>query len=166
MVYEFKSGSRFHGDAEAIYREIEAIGESATPDEVVKRAQLKKSAMHKCFTWDDVEASQNWRRHQARRLMASIIMYEAPVEESPEPLVLMRAFENVTVNPETGDRGYVTRDQVIRSPDWVEEVRAELLVKIDSVEKHLGTYEDIETLRRPVQEIRSRIRKARELVTI
>ena len=40
MVYQFKSGSRFSGDAEAVYREIESIGEYRTPREVWQKARL------------------------------------------------------------------------------------------------------------------------------
>ena len=166
MVYEFRKGSRFSGDPEAIYKEIVSIGESRTPDQVVKKAKAVKSSMHRCFDWDDTAASTNWRRHQARQLMGSIIMFEAVVQEDePEEPVIMRAFENVTTDGETGKRGYVTREQVIQTPDYAEEVKAELLAQIDSFENHLKTYEDVESLKRPVQEIRSRIRKAKELVT-
>lgn len=166
MVYEFRQGSRFHGDAEAIYKELKKLGESITPDKVVMTARKEKSHMHHCFDWDDSEAGQNWRRHQARMLIGSIIMYEDVQETEPEPPIVMRAFENVTTDDKTGQRGYVTREQVIYNPDYVAEVKAELLSQIDSFEKHLQTYEDVESLRQPVQEIRSRIRKAKELVTV
>jgi len=163
MVYDFKEGSRFNGDAEAIYGEILSVGEHATPQDVVKKAKLKKSAMHHCFEWDNEIAGDNWRFHQARRLIAAIVIYDKPETEGIEP-VIMRAFENVTIDSDSNTRGYVTREQVIVNPDYLEEVKAEIVSAIDDFTKHLNTYKDVHGMERTVQRIVDRVGSAKELI--
>ena len=42
-----------------------------SPSIIVQSAKRKKSPLHKLFDWDDTEASQKWRLHQARILIVN-----------------------------------------------------------------------------------------------
>ena len=44
------------------------------PEDVVKEAEDENSPLHPYFTWDDDEASRQWRLHQARALIRHIVV--------------------------------------------------------------------------------------------
>ena len=64
----------FKADAETVYKEITALGDSFSPEQIVEAAKNEKSELHKCFTWDDTVAAENWRKHQARVLVAQLVV--------------------------------------------------------------------------------------------
>lgn len=52
------------------------------PDKVVEFARNPKTALHKCFEWDDDKAADRFRRDQAEKLIARVTVI---VEGSTEP---------------------------------------------------------------------------------
>ena len=46
-----------------------------SPSIIVQSAKRKKSPLHKLFDWDDTEASQKWRLHQARILIVLSLIH-------------------------------------------------------------------------------------------
>lgn len=100
-VYQWKSGSRVKGDAQAIGEELASI-DKLTPESVVKKARSKRSAMHECFTWDDDKAAHQWRLQEARHVVNAIVV----VAEADEQIEA-RVYESVVINDE---RQYVPRD--------------------------------------------------------
>lgn len=66
--------------APKVYQEIVSIGDSATPEQIVEAAKDEKSELHKCFTWDDTEAANNWRKQEAR-----LIRHFLKIESETDP---------------------------------------------------------------------------------
>lgn len=64
----------FKADAEAVYSEIVALGDSFSPEAIVEAAKDEDSELHKCFEWDDTKAAQKYREHQARVIVASLVI--------------------------------------------------------------------------------------------
>ena len=64
----------FKADAETVYKEIAALGDSFSPEQIVEAAREESTELHKCFTWDDTVAAESWRRHQARMLVAQLVI--------------------------------------------------------------------------------------------
>lgn len=62
--------------------EIDSIGESATPAQIVDKARDERTELHKAFEWRDDVAAESWRRSQARKLCSNLIIYRQ--EASPE----------------------------------------------------------------------------------
>ena len=77
-------------DKEAVKKELELIVKkegSLSPHKVVEFAKDKKTALHEYFEWDDTEAAQQWRIHQARmliRVVVTIIPFEGKEIECRE----------------------------------------------------------------------------------
>ena len=70
--------------------EIESLGE-ITPERVLGYAERhKNSELHKCFEWDDSEASRKYRLNQANQILCSI-----SIEIKEEPKVTQRVYVNV-----------------------------------------------------------------------
>ena len=73
----------FKADAEAVYKEITALGDSFSPEQIVEAAKDEASELHKCFTWDDTIAAENWRKHQARVLVAQLVVKTETSDNKP-----------------------------------------------------------------------------------
>lgn len=72
-------------DAAEVHAEIETLRvrvKVLTPDDIVEAARDESSAMHRLFEWDDTVAAAEYRREQARGLIASIVVSHA--DEAPE----------------------------------------------------------------------------------
>ena len=73
----------FKADAETVYKEITALGDSFSPEQIVEAAREEGTEVHKCFTWDDTVAAENWRRHQARVLVAQLVIKTETTDREP-----------------------------------------------------------------------------------
>jgi len=135
MVYNWKSGSRFGGDAQKIGDEIGGL-EDITPAAIVKSASRKKSALHECFTWDADEAAKQWNLHEARMLVCSIVTV---VEVQDEPIEF-RAFESVIVDEK---RRYVGAEEIISNVDLRTQVLGEIRAGIGSLAQKARVYEHL-----------------------
>lgn len=87
----------FKADAEAVYKEITALGESFSPEQIVEAAKDENSELHKCFTWDDTVAAENWRKHQARVLVAQLVIKTETTDKEP---VAVRVIASTNVRNE------------------------------------------------------------------
>ena len=66
-------GTKYKGDPQKVYEEIQSIGDSYTPREILAYARNNEnSELHKCFDWDDTTAAEKWRIHTARIICCSL----------------------------------------------------------------------------------------------
>lgn len=86
-------------------------------DDVLQEAQDESSILHKHFEWDDTEAAAQYRKHQARALIARCKI--TMVETSP---VEIRAFVSLPTDREAGG-GYRLTSEVVNN----EYMKAEML---------------------------------------
>lgn len=70
------------------------------PERVVKEAKKKSSPLHKHFTWDNDEAANKFRIHQARLLIRTVTI-TVTIQHEEQPV---RAFHSLA--SETGETGY------------------------------------------------------------
>ena len=59
-----------------IRQELEQIARkkgTLNPHDVVNFARNSRTALHKCFIWDDSKAAEQWRLHQARNIIRLIV---------------------------------------------------------------------------------------------
>jgi Holliday junction resolvase-like predicted endonuclease len=81
-IYTFREGSRFQKGASAIPHaageRLEALRQQAegelTSSAVVNDARSQGSPLHSFFEWDDTEAAEQYRLHQARNLIRSVVV--------------------------------------------------------------------------------------------
>ena len=86
MTVTWKLGFYKGVDAEKCWSEIQSIGDSYTAKQIVERARDDQSELHKIFTWDDTEAAELWREHEARRMVTSLVFKEE--EKADEPCTI------------------------------------------------------------------------------
>lgn len=68
-------------DAQKVYEEIGDAG--ITPEELLEKARNESSELHKCFTWEDSEAAEKWRIHEARRIIQTLVIEVKETEVQP-----------------------------------------------------------------------------------
>jgi hypothetical protein len=88
-----------HVPVDRIARELAALEADGKlmPEHVVDYARDPSTALHGCFEWDDGEAAQRWRLHQARQIIRCRVQI---VERTAEPV---RAY--VSLRSEWGSGG-------------------------------------------------------------
>ena len=95
MVYKWKC-DYYSVDANVVGKALEEIEEEngeITARLVVDKATPEDSALHSLFTWDDEKAADEWRLHEARRVIAAVaVVYE---EDNTTENKSIRAFANV-----------------------------------------------------------------------
>lgn len=73
------------GDANKIASEIMEIGETATPQQIVLKAQAQETELHKEFEWDNEVAGAEYRIIQARELVRHLVVVEQTISaDRPE----------------------------------------------------------------------------------
>lgn len=83
----------FKADAEKVYSDLEMIAEK-TPQNVVDYAeQHPNSELHKCFTWDNTKAANEWRKHEARQVMRLLVFEDTENKEPTKIRVLQKSFD-------------------------------------------------------------------------
>ena len=121
---EWKIPGLYKADAAQCYEEITSIGEEVTPQEIVDFARDKNTELHKCFTWDDTKAANNWRKQEARMVSANLVVKYRNKENKTENL-------RVLVQTEKG-RSYTPVTRISRNEDkyaeMLERAKAELTV--------------------------------------
>ena len=65
---------KFKADAQACYNEIQTLGETYTPEQVLDLARNPETELHKCFDWNDTTAAESWRKQQARYVCTSLVV--------------------------------------------------------------------------------------------
>lgn len=87
--FSWRENARVKGglQAQAVGEELDRIKQSSgqlTPQRVVNESQPEGAVLHPCFTWDDAEAANEHRKHQANNLIWSVkVTYEDAGNSEP-----------------------------------------------------------------------------------
>lgn len=117
MKYAYREHEGYPGlDPNCLAEELIKIREKhgvLTPTATVNAAKSPKSVLHPYFEWDDTVAAEEFRNHQARRMIRSVYVV---IEEKPDWEI--PANINIRGN---GERGYYPAADVMGSPGMREE---------------------------------------------
>jgi len=79
VIYKAAPGARItNTDARVLGETIKKLGPGLTPEDLLKEARKKRSAIHDLFEWDDQVAAEAFRLEQARYYLRSV--WEVPVD--------------------------------------------------------------------------------------
>ena len=107
---EWKIKGLFKADPERCYEEITSIGEEVTPQEIVDFAMDENTELHKCFTWDDTEAANKWRKQEARMVSCNLVVKYVDKKNNTENLRILvttergRSYTPVTLISRDNDK--------------------------------------------------------------
>lgn len=108
MVYQWKPGARIRADAQEageILNRLEREGRLSAKG-LLDESRPEDAPLHKEFEWNDGVAAENWREHQARHIIGSILV----IPEKSEPV---RGFFKI----ERSDNRYESIQTILESSD-------------------------------------------------
>ena len=108
MVYQWKPGARIKADAQEageVLNRLEREGRLSAKG-LLDESRPEDAPLHKEFEWNDGVAAENWREHQARHIIASILVL-------PEKSGPVRGFFKI----ERSDNRYESIQTILESRD-------------------------------------------------
>lgn len=99
IIATYRVKGLFKGDPQKVYEEIKEICEDigeAKPRQIVDKAEDETTELHKCFTWDNDEAADKWRLHQAVMLTSNLVFKREVREDGtvPPPVRILNKTDN------------------------------------------------------------------------
>lgn len=100
MIFSWRPNARIQGaskvDAQSVGETLERIRKAASDDlrpaAVVEEARDGSSPLHPLFDWDNSSAADKYRIHQARQVIAAVIVHRVDNRELQKPIP---AFVNI-----------------------------------------------------------------------
>lgn len=111
------------------------------PRAVVDKARDPETALHSKFTWNDGEAAEAWRLHQARKVLQ---VYVTVITSKTEPV---RTFVSLTTDRKAGG-GYRLTVDVLDNDEFREQLIRDALDELKRVKvkyKHLHELAEVWT---------------------
>lgn len=133
---------KFKGNAQKCYDEIQTLGDSYTPDQVVDLARNPRTELHKCFDWDNDVAAEKWRKQQARLICISLTV---TVEKQPG---IVQTYRLIQHDREEGV--YKPVALTVRQPDEYDRLLKQAKDELASFRKR---YQSIKELSEVIEEI-------------
>lgn len=131
----------FKGNPEIVKKEIDeiiAFSGDATPEQIVEKAKDETTELHKCFTWNNDEAAEQWRLHEARQLVLNIVVVNEESEDKREPV---RCYFKTDY-----DTGYKPTEIIVRRADEYQKLLANALKELQTFEKKYKTISELAEL--------------------
>ncbi len=145
--YDFRSGRSIKNvNPQAVGEELEKLRSEhgqLTPAVVVDAAKDPESPLHAAFEWDTEAAAQQYLLQQARRLIVSIRILNAP---TAKPTI---AYVSVKV-PEVG-RSYVPTVEAMTDENLRVRVLTEIRTFLESIERRYAHFAEVATLLAPLR---------------
>lgn len=132
-------GHRYSANATKVANEIKSIGDDATPQQIVEYAKDENTELHKCFTWDNDEAAEKWRKQEARMIVCSLRIVK--VENDIEIPTPVRVFYKTD-----DDSGYKPTEVIIRQADEYEKLINRVTNELKTIQnkyKNLCEFEEV-----------------------
>lgn len=125
----------FKADASKVYADLEKI-EEKTPQNIVDyAAKHPRSELHKCFTWDDTKAANEWRKVEARQVVR-LLVFEDETEEEPTKVRVLQKTNNA----------YKPVVQIVRNEDEYKELLKRAKAELASFKERYKTLVELETV--------------------
>ena len=152
MVYKFKPGSMISADPEKAAEVLNKLAEEnrLNAEEVVNASRPEDAPLHNEFEWRDDVAAEEYRKHQARHIIACLIQYD---EEKPaEPVKAFFHISETTSN-------YEPIHTIVKTDDGREALKRQCLkeflafkAKYSSVLKFIKANEQVDALQTVIEE--------------
>lgn len=159
-INRLKNGRLF--DAQSVGEAIEELqrrkGDDFSPEDLWQEAKDNPShPAYKHFDWDDTEAANKWRTHQARAIIR-LISVELPNIKRPVP-----AFMSVPV--ETGGRRYHPAQEVLGSDYLVERAVEQAAGDLAAYADRLAMFQELAALRESIRRTAEEARTVKEALS-
>ena len=137
MVYSWKEGTRYKTDpniAGAVCAKMELAG-TLTASNLVEASRPKDAPLHKEFEWNNTKAAEEWRKHQARNIIHSLVLVTEPGTDSES----VRAFFKI----ETRSNNYESIVAIVRDENKYESLKAAALRELKVFQRKYHTISEL-----------------------
>lgn len=143
MVYQWKSGSCIKANPQAVGEQMEmlAASESGLTAETLLEANKPEDApLHNDYEWNDTKAAANWRFHQSRHFMNSLVTVhvdESSTDEQAEPLIVRAVFP-------TGQSHYEPLSAIVKEQSKYDKLLETAFRELQSFKKKYETLKELQ----------------------
>jgi hypothetical protein len=134
-----------------VAQELERIraesGGTLAPERVVAAARDPASPLHSRFTWDDGEAAEKWRLHEARNLIRVYVLVLAPGQSEP-----VRAY--VSLTEDRGSAGYRATTDVMSDSERRQALLRQAMREFDAWRRRYEALEELAAVFAAAEQVR------------
>jgi hypothetical protein len=137
MVYQWKQAAQVKADAQIAGCVCEELQNTVglTAETLVEASREKTAPLHDCFEWHDKTAAEEYRKHQARHIIGSLVI----VSEEQEPV---RAFLSI----ERQSAIYESVNTIVQQEDKREKMLRMALMELKAFERKYAALTEFTTL--------------------
>lgn len=123
MIYQWKPGARISANPDSAAKVLNELAKEnrLNAESLVEASRPEDAPLHGEFDWNDEIAACEWRKHQARHIISSIVMIEEKKANEP-----VRAFFNIT---ETSGN-YESIQTIMQTQDGIEALKKRCLKEL------------------------------------
>lgn len=143
-----------YGDCREPIEEIIEKHGYVTPQLMVEAAKDRKNPLHRYFEWDDRQAAQRFRVHQARMILSHVMIEIRPGLET-------RAFVNVRVDdsdPDAPTSRWQPVEEVMKQPKLKAQLLATALEELESFRHRYQTLRQLADVHRVIGKVLARVK--------
>lgn len=147
MTFKWKAGARITVNAQVageMCSEMEKAG-ALTAQNLVNANRPEEAPLHEAFEWNDTEAAENWRVHQARHIINSIVLVTEEQEAEP-----VRFFFKI----EPKEANYESMPVIIRNEDKYANLLKIALRELEAFQRKYSQLEELETVFEAIEAIK------------
>ena len=123
------------------------------PIDIVEYAKNKKTALHKCFEWDDTKAAHEYRLWQAREL---IRVYVKILPNNKKPI---RAFVSLYPDRQKAGGGYRPIDRVLINTDQRQQLLAQALKEFKYWQEKYQDLKELSEIFEAARKVKNKVKK-------
>ena len=153
-IYKWKTGARIKADPELAAQVLDQLANEnrLNAENVVEISKPEGTVLHDDFEWRDDIAALEYRKHQARNIMNSLVIVE---EQAPEMPPIRYCFQI-----EEGTSNYTPINVILQSADCIDALKRKALselsafrMKYTSIIKRCDGEEDINRLQIKMEDL-------------
>lgn len=137
-MVEWKVKGLWKADAEAVYKEITALGDSFSPADIVEAARDESSELHKCFEWRDEVAAEKYREHQARMIITQLVVRTETSDNTPVSVRVISSANEVNT--------YVPTKMLIKSDSDYADLLARAKRELQTFQQKYSTLSELQEI--------------------
>ncbi len=134
MKIAVSSARTYHDELNEICRKNRGI---LRPEDVVEYASNPETKLHSAFTWNEGQAANLWRLHQARNIIRVSITIEATTN------ITTRTFVSLSSDRENGG-GYRMITSVLNSTEMRNQLLADAKKELQAFEAKYGGLKELQ----------------------
>jgi hypothetical protein len=154
---------KFESNQEKYKLELEKLEQKygmLTAPDVIREAANENNPLHNWFDWNDNEASEKWRLHQARMLIATVrvkVMFEGSLKS-------YKKYLNVTVKDNgNSSRGYLSTVKIVNDTSLRNQVLKKAIQEAEYWKRSYEEYTELTDIFKGIDKTKEKLKTVNAL---